>query len=116
MIRRPPRSTLFPYTTLFRSDMMAQQESPAHAGGGRAWEPARVAKQLASRHVIDLGTAVSLQPWSWKVRQQDGRHIVVLMTRNLERLPTRVNRARRTSPTRMRGPRDGLTGRRASPK
>ena len=23
MIRRPPRSTLFPYTTLFRSDMMA---------------------------------------------------------------------------------------------
>src|SRR5690242_21382926 len=27
MIRRPPRSTLFPYTTLFRSD------HPAHAGG-----------------------------------------------------------------------------------
>src|SRR3712207_7182647 len=23
MIRRPPRSTLFPYTTLFRSDLMA---------------------------------------------------------------------------------------------
>src|SRR5256885_7178713 len=23
MIRRPPRSTLFPYTTLFRSDMLA---------------------------------------------------------------------------------------------
>src|SRR3712207_7652370 len=28
MIRRPPRSTLFPYTTLFRSD------SPGHAGQG----------------------------------------------------------------------------------
>src|SRR5260221_7543602 len=26
MIRRPPRSTLFPYTTLFRSIGMAQQE------------------------------------------------------------------------------------------
>src|SRR3712207_249161 len=25
MIRRPPRSTLFPYTTLFRSDKMAEQ-------------------------------------------------------------------------------------------
>src|SRR3712207_7613974 len=25
MIRRPPRSTLFPYTTLFRSDPLAQQ-------------------------------------------------------------------------------------------
>src|SRR2546427_6995023 len=24
MIRRPPRSTLFPYTTLFRSDVLAQ--------------------------------------------------------------------------------------------
>src|SRR3712207_8983168 len=26
MIRRPPRSTLFPYTTLFRSDLDALQE------------------------------------------------------------------------------------------
>src|SRR3712207_8265930 len=25
MIRRPPRSTLFPYTTLFRSDVMAMR-------------------------------------------------------------------------------------------
>src|SRR5271154_5230387 len=25
MIRRPPRSTLFPYTTLFRSEVIAQQ-------------------------------------------------------------------------------------------
>src|SRR5260221_1819039 len=30
MIRRPPRSTLFPYTTLFRSDSGVQ---PADAGG-----------------------------------------------------------------------------------
>src|SRR5690554_7682756 len=27
MIRRPPRSTLFPYTTLFRSDVLAQFDS-----------------------------------------------------------------------------------------
>src|SRR3712207_8062902 len=32
MIRRPPRSTLFPYTTLFRSD------GPARPGG--PWAPA----------------------------------------------------------------------------
>src|SRR3712207_7689201 len=31
MIRRPPRSTLFPYTTLFRS---AGHRSPAHAPAG----------------------------------------------------------------------------------
>src|SRR5260370_9540706 len=29
MIRRPPRSTLFPYTTLFRSDRSGQLESGA---------------------------------------------------------------------------------------
>src|SRR5258707_9705517 len=34
MIRRPPRSTLFPYTTLFRSGLRARQVAPrpgAHA-------------------------------------------------------------------------------------
>src|SRR3712207_7950743 len=34
MIRRPPRSTLFPYTTLFRS---VQATCPGHAGGDRCW-------------------------------------------------------------------------------
>src|SRR3712207_7240950 len=34
MIRRPPRSTLFPYTTLFRSfPFVAVQEEPARALG-----------------------------------------------------------------------------------
>src|SRR5256886_17007779 len=30
MIRRPPRSTLFPYTTLFRSEGVAPTETPTH--------------------------------------------------------------------------------------
>src|SRR5690348_17637487 len=30
MIRRPPRSTLFPYTTLFRSDVLGRRELLAH--------------------------------------------------------------------------------------
>src|SRR3712207_8308941 len=33
MIRRPPRSTLFPYTTLFRSH--SGRRAPAAAAGGR---------------------------------------------------------------------------------
>src|SRR2546430_11675761 len=39
MIRRPPRSTLFPYTTLFRSDGQPEQ---AHAGheAAHAWRRA----------------------------------------------------------------------------
>src|SRR3712207_7474901 len=32
MIRRPPRSTLFPYTTLFRSDHRGDEDEPAGAG------------------------------------------------------------------------------------
>src|SRR2546430_13633455 len=36
MIRRPPRSTLFPYTTLFRSDRQAVQPDREIVGGGVA--------------------------------------------------------------------------------
>src|SRR2546425_9665060 len=45
MIRRPPRSTLFPYTTLFRSIRAAR---PAHSS--RAWRttPGCCARPIAS--------------------------------------------------------------------
>src|SRR5256885_4771502 len=33
MIRRPPRSTLFPYTTLFRSELAHALEHPVREGG-----------------------------------------------------------------------------------
>src|SRR2546429_7086053 len=38
MIRRPPRSTLFPYTTLFRSEAVVPVAEPAEVpeGGGSA--------------------------------------------------------------------------------
>src|SRR3712207_7744319 len=52
MIRRPPRSTLFPYTTLFRSDGGAQLRH--HAPGPRG--PARLAAREgghARRHGRD---------------------------------------------------------------
>src|SRR2546430_11542210 len=44
MIRRPPRSTLFPYTTLFRStpgEMVAVQNGPASVPGGLPLQPWR---------------------------------------------------------------------------
>src|SRR3712207_8175464 len=34
MIRRPPRSTLFPYTTLFRSLVVGGRDDPAVVGEG----------------------------------------------------------------------------------
>src|SRR2546427_7910604 len=42
MIRRPPRSTLFPYTTLFRSHGdgdLARLALDVHVGDGRVGEP-----------------------------------------------------------------------------
>src|SRR6266511_5031868 len=46
MIRRPPRSTLFPYTTLFRSP--ALRSRPVHTFGG----PARTVP-CGQRHLVD---------------------------------------------------------------
>src|SRR2546430_7271031 len=45
MIRRPPRSTLFPYTTLFRSERI----DLAHDGALRDAADGGVARHLASR-------------------------------------------------------------------
>src|SRR3712207_7537244 len=45
MIRRPPRSTLFPYTTLFRSGRRGHHLDPLAAGHDR--ERARLAPQLS---------------------------------------------------------------------
>src|SRR5256885_11374879 len=45
MIRRPPRSTLFPYTTLFRSQQRAgcaEQTAVARRCGGRVSDAARI--------------------------------------------------------------------------
>src|SRR2546428_9621931 len=43
MIRRPPRSTLFPYTTLFRSydlhERPARDDHPAHVLRNVPWQP-----------------------------------------------------------------------------
>src|SRR3712207_8881603 len=64
MIRRPPRSTLFPYTTLFRSAAPPQPEGRAGGGAaekgeggrgrgpgrpGRVRDPGRVRRRLRPR-------------------------------------------------------------------
>src|SRR6202040_4182457 len=52
MIRRPPRSTLFPYTTLFRSNYTEQVEShnPALTASGLAVWGDRKSTRLNSSH------------------------------------------------------------------
>src|SRR3712207_8078523 len=48
MIRRPPRSTLFPYTTLFRSAGPAR--GGRAAGAARALDPGRAAVRARRAH------------------------------------------------------------------
>src|SRR3712207_7830129 len=47
MIRRPPRSTLFPYTTLFRSRLQDQQH---RASGASEPCPRSIADECGQRH------------------------------------------------------------------
>src|SRR3712207_7130662 len=73
MIRRPPRSTLFPYTTLYRSSSVLQsyaavlQAHEAKASSShRAWE------FQANPKLFDIDGAIAALPeLSWLINQQD---------------------------------------------
>src|SRR2546422_1162769 len=67
MIRRPPRSTLFPYTTLFRSGYLTIDSRPDHGTSVRLYLPRltgpATAAQLALRseeHTSELQSRLHL--------------------------------------------------------
>src|SRR2546422_5917953 len=51
MIRRPPRSTLFPYTTLFRSHQLPAQALPVRIAGDECLELAGQVGVSAEREI-----------------------------------------------------------------
>src|SRR5256885_6129527 len=53
MIRRPPRSTLFPYTTLFRPDMSNQPPGPKPAPNDRRAARTRGSRGSAETYLPD---------------------------------------------------------------
>src|SRR5438477_6013101 len=62
MIRRPPRSTLFPYTTLFRSRDIPLRDSrlhPAHGGEMRGHRGVRRISR-SEEHTSELQSHVNL--------------------------------------------------------
>src|SRR6266567_7101555 len=62
MIRRPPRSTLFPYTTLFRSGVGAHRGYPAERTPAHGAPPAAVRRHHArsEEHTSELQSQANL--------------------------------------------------------
>src|SRR2546425_8835814 len=65
MIRRPPRSTLFPYTTLFRSTTPAER----CRGPARQYRDGEVPRAFES----DAGTQAALSPGVHRARRHEPR-------------------------------------------
>src|SRR2546422_11616491 len=60
MIRRPPRSTLFPYTTLFRSTVKAEFNKQKHLRGSVAMARSQDPDSAGSQFYICYGTTPHL--------------------------------------------------------
>src|SRR3712207_7100257 len=82
MIRRPPRSTLFPYTTLFRSTLRTLLETVAAAGT----VPCLTHRLLAELEAECGGTEPALA-FLVGLAARSGRPVAV----NLDRKSTRLN-------------------------
>src|SRR5256885_6704171 len=83
MIRRPPRSTLFPYTTLFRSRRAARPLRHRNRSARRPWRrPARGAprrdgapSRLLAPHPLDIARSVAAR--DRKSTRLNSSHLVI---------------------------------------
>src|SRR5438094_1843086 len=90
MLRRPPRSTLFPYTTLFRS--RASGTRPSTAGRVLRWQTgAETGEESSGR----LGEALRYTTDSGHLKQPDKQECLAQPSRG-DRKSTRLNSSHRT--------------------
>src|SRR6266567_7039429 len=71
MIRRPPRSTLFPYTTLFRSWSATRRRTAAGPRPWRCWRSEEHTSELQSQS--NLVCRLLLEKKKKKIKQQQLR-------------------------------------------
>src|SRR5258708_18274566 len=84
MIRRPPRSTLFPYTTLFRSLGRNRHVDVAiHADSGLALE--------ALARAVSSDDSLRFAPWLARVRSEEDRKALQQEAEMRDRKSTRLN-------------------------
>src|SRR5690349_23579703 len=80
MIRRPPRSTLFPYTTLFRSDQpRALDRRDGHVRGSQGHGDGGVqARRLSQAEISDQGyRAAQARPRDRKSTRLNSSHVEI---------------------------------------
>src|SRR3712207_7782395 len=83
MIRRPPRSTLFPYTTLFRSRLLLARmvQRDAHEGGAVAAAPGDVHRGLVTGDQSLVGVDVLGEDDAQLARVRSEEHTSELQSR-----------------------------------
>src|SRR2546426_1460938 len=87
MIRRPPRSTLFPYTTLFRSGRRQADGAPDPLGVSRRREPDPRVRDRKSTRLNSSHLVISYAVFCLKKKKK--KHII---TRNQVRTDTTGSR------------------------
>src|SRR2546422_3005719 len=95
MIRRPPRSTLFPYTTLFRSWAPAQRERGLRGRDARL-APLRhpgvgISRPLASRSGFTVREAMPAKPRSEEHTSELQSRLHLVCRLLLEKKKSRIN-------------------------
>src|SRR2546430_3828222 len=101
MIRRPPRSTLFPYTTLFRSRLRCRvyqlflqpRQEHVRAGPGAFW-PVR-----SEEHTSELQSQSNLVCRLLLEKKKKCRHAAILLP-HLRQHPCSCNHSHSESPSR----------------
>src|SRR2546426_2194436 len=76
MIRRPPRSTLFPYTTLFRSQLPAPLV-PGHVVGDGPDERRQRPRSSAHPRTRQLRDGMDVAPQDRKSTRLNSSHLVI---------------------------------------
>src|SRR2546430_12654734 len=97
MIRRPPRSTLFPYTTLFRSRSQERvqlgeriephAEAPPHVCGGGLAERRQAELKRSEEHTSELQSQSNLVCRLLLEKKKNATSIAAMITRSITPIP-----------------------------